>query len=78
MSQTAALIVVEGDDMRTHLVASSPAIPGHRPNLPTCLCGAKRTTNSFTHISEVDCGECLLESSRFWGLPGWHVEAAQP
>lgn len=78
MSNTAALTVVEASDGTTHLVASSPAIPGQHPGLSRCLCGTIKHNESFAHISAVDCGECLLGSSRYWGLPGWKVEVAVP
>lgn len=69
---TKALIVVADDDKKSHLVASSPAICGSRPDDRDILCGA-----AFAHdlpqrpVSEVDCGDCLINSSRYWGLPNW-------
>ncbi len=76
-NNTAALIVVADDNEVTHLVSSSPAIPGCRPGDRDVLCGAAFATDSPQHITEVDCGDCLLASQPFWELPSWTEEVYQ-
>lgn len=76
-NNTAALVVVADDNEVTHLVSSSPAIPGCRPGDRDVLCGAAFATDSLQHITEVDCGDCLLASQPFWELPSWNEEVYQ-
>ena len=68
---TAALLVVTADDGDTHLVATSPALHGARPEDRDVLCGARYASESTTPIMEIDCGDCLLASQRYWSLPAW-------
>lgn len=70
----AALRVVLGTDDITHLVGTSPAIPGCRPTDSQPLCGVETTGGCTQPVSEVECSPCLTASTRFWTLPSWTEE----
>lgn len=57
----------------THLVVSSPAIPGTRADeLPTAtLCGVLVDQAVAVPAAEVGCGRCLYRASEFMHLPGY-------
>lgn len=72
---TAALIAVRDPATgATHLVASSPALPGGSPDQPplTALCG-QRTGTPAPDVPawDVDCGECVQLVGPYLELPGW-------
>lgn len=69
---TAALQVVNARS-RTHLVASSPAIPGASPDRtpPLTLCGVPAEDTSLVAVADVDCVDCLWRSGAYLGMPGW-------
>lgn len=74
-SITAALFTVTspGSD-HTHLCASSPALPGTRPNQVPMLtiCGLPAGVVTVTlPPAEVGCLSCLVNSTRYLELPGW-------
>lgn len=67
-----ALLVVSDDTGHTHLVGSSPALTGSQPTDRDTLCGAAFATDTCgIPVAEVDCGECLMNSQQWWGLPSW-------
>lgn len=74
---TTALLVVSDDTGITHLVASSPAIPGSRHSDRDVLCGAAFACDSTSAVVEVECGDCLLASQPYWLMPSW-AEAQLP
>ncbi|WP_394277266.1 hypothetical protein [Luteococcus sp.] len=58
----------------THLVASSPELPGTHPDRlpPATLCGQVPATRaSQTGTGDIDCPRCLERSTAFMALPGW-------
>lgn len=69
---TKALLVVVDDHKKSHLVASSPAICGSRPDDRDVICGADYAQDRpRLRAEEVDCGECLIGSPPYWDLPSW-------
>ncbi len=72
---TAALLTVrQATAERTHLAASSPALPGTSPGqLPTrALCGQPVDAQAPTvEAWDVDCGECVQLVGPYLDLPGW-------
>ena len=74
---TAALLVVSDDNKLTHLVGFTPAVAGARPSDRDVLCGADYACDSPVPVVEIDCGECLIASQPYWGLPSW-TEAQLP
>ena len=75
MLVTAALTVVTTPTTNvTHLVPTSPAIPGTSPDqLPTgTVCGqlaGRRVPDRL--VWEVDCSTCLIGSTPYWQMPSW-------
>lgn len=57
----------------THLVLSSPAVPGHRPDRlpPQALCGQVVTGPASTLVGDVHCRGCLLRTPAYLALPGF-------
>lgn len=74
-SITAALFTVTSPGSnQTHLCASSPAIPGTRPDqVPQhTLCGRNAGLVTFTlPVADVGCPLCLINASSYLELPGW-------
>ena len=71
MDITAALLVVRDDTNTTHLIVTSPSIPGNRPTDRDVLCGANFASDTALPVVDVECGDCLLASLGYWGLPSW-------
>lgn len=82
MSILAALLVVTSTgSYRTHLVASSPAIAGTRPDRlpPKTLCGRQAGLLTVTHpVPEVGCCTCLINAMRYLELPSWRTTDLLP
>ena len=59
----------------THLVVTSPALPGTRPDrLPDAtLCGRLVDQEIDDHPADVQCPRCLLRVPTFMGLPTYEV-----
>ncbi len=59
----------------THLVVSSPALPGSMPDeLPhATLCGQAVTALAEADPSDVQCTLCLHRTQSFMGLPSFKV-----
>lgn len=59
----------------THLVVTSPALPGTRPDqLPAgTLCGRLVEQEIEDHPAEVQCPRCLQRVPTFMGLPTYEV-----
>lgn len=74
-SITAALFAVTSPGSnQTHLCASSPAIPGTRPDqVPMhTICGRTAGLVAFTlPVADVGCPLCLINTSAYLELPGW-------
>jgi len=68
-----ALRVVADDTGHTHLVGSSPELPGSHPSDRDTLCGAPFATDTLgIPIAEIDCGDCLMDSQQWWDMPSWN------
>ncbi|MGL5825728.1 MAG: hypothetical protein ACRCYU_13100 [Nocardioides sp.] len=67
--------VTAADAPLTHLVVSSPALPGTGPDaLPaTTLCGRIVGHEVAEHPSEVQCPRCLGRAPAFMALPAYGV-----
>lgn len=67
--------VTAADNPLTHLVVTSPALPGTRPDqLPSAtLCGRVVDQEVEDHPAEVQCPRCLLRAPTFMGLPAYEV-----
>lgn len=57
----------------THLVVSSPALPGTSPDMlaGSTLCGLEVTGGSDAPVAGVQCPRCLHRTPEFMGLPAW-------
>lgn len=62
-------------DGQTHLVVTSPALPGTSADrLPaSSLCGAMVTIAVDQGPGDVECERCLARAPEFMGLPGYDV-----
>lgn len=65
--------VMSQDTANTHLVVSSPALPGTRPDkLPvSTLCGLPTIVAVDTPVHSVSCLRCLNRSPQYMHLPAW-------
>ena len=59
----------------THLVVTSPALPGTTPDeLPAAtLCGQAVTGPAAAPVHDVQCLRCLHRAPAFMGLPTYEV-----
>ncbi|ACZ32396.1 hypothetical protein Xcel_3397 (plasmid) [Xylanimonas cellulosilytica DSM 15894] len=59
----------------THLVVTSPALPGTRPDrLPAAtLCGQAVTGPTAAAVADVQCLRCLNRTPSFMALPTYEV-----
>lgn len=73
-----AVSVVTATAGGTHLTGSSPALQGNHPHPTTTLCGATVRAPHHGQIYTVDCGQCLIASQPYWGLPGWTPKVLVP
>lgn len=67
--------VTATDSPVTHLVVTSPALPGTHPDqLPAAtLCGRLVEHEVEDHPAEVQCPRCLMRAPTFMGLPTYEV-----
>ena len=61
----------------SHLVLSSPALPGHHPDQlhPNTLCGQPVAGPAGTPVGDVECRRCLFSTPGHLALPGFRVTA---
>lgn len=59
----------------THLVATSPALPGTGPDeVPdSTLCGRRVQAHENAEPADVQCRRCLTLAPRFMDLPAYEV-----
>ena len=67
--------VTAADSPLTHLVVTSPALPGTRPvQLPAAtLCGRQVGHEVDDHPADVQCPRCLIRVPTYMGLPAYEV-----
>ena len=67
--------VAAADSPITHLVVTSPALPGTRPDQlpPATLCGRPVDREVEDHPADVQCPRCLMRAPKFMGLPTYEV-----